>query len=68
MLDLERQRNQRLNCQHLLDHREFQENIYFIDYAKACDSMDHIKVEKILKEILILDPLTCLLRNLYAGQ
>ena len=50
--------------------REFQKTVYFcfIDYAKACDSMDHNEVQKILKEILILDHLTCLLRNLYAGQ
>ena len=50
--------------------REFQKNIYFcfIDYAKAFDCMDHNKVWKILKEIGIPDHLTCLLRNLYAGQ
>ena len=50
--------------------REFQKNIYFcfIDYAKAFDSVDHYKLHKILKEIGILDHLTCLLRNLYAGQ
>ena len=47
--------------------REFQKNIYFysIDYAKAFDCVDHNKLWKILKEIGIL---TCLLRNLYAGQ
>ena len=47
--------------------REFQKNIYFcfIDYAKAFDCVDH---RKILKEMWILDHLTCLLRNLYAGQ
>ena len=46
------------------------ENIYlcFIDYAKAFDCMDHSKLWKILKEIGIPDHLTCLLRNLYAGQ
>ena len=45
-------------------------NIYFcfIDYAKAFDCVDHYKLWKILKEIRILDHLTCLLRNLYAGQ
>src|SRR5574337_2079985 len=45
-------------------------NIYFcfIDYAKAFDCVDHNKLWKILKEIGILDHLTCLLRNLYAGQ
>ena len=50
--------------------REFQKNIYFcfIDYAKAFDCVDHNKVWKILKEIGILDQLTCLLRNLYADQ
>ena len=50
--------------------REFQKNIYFcfIDYAKAFDSVDHHKVWKILKEMGIPDHLTCLLRNLYAGQ
>ena len=50
--------------------REFQKNIYFcfIDYAKAFDCVDHNKVWKILKEKGIPDHLTCLLRNLYAGQ
>ena len=50
--------------------REFQKNIYFcfIDYAKAFDCVDHDKLWKILKEIEIADHLTCLLRNLYAGQ
>ena len=50
--------------------REFQKNIYFcfIDYAKAFNCMDHNKLWKILKEIGIADHLTCLLRNLYAGQ
>ena len=50
--------------------REFQKNIYFcfIDYAKAFDCADHNKLWKILKEIQIPDHLTCLLRNLYAGQ
>ena len=49
---------------------EFQKNIYFcfIDYAKAFDCVDHNKLWKILKEMEILDHLTCLLRNLYAGQ
>ena len=49
---------------------EFQKNIYFcfIDYAKAFDCMDHNKLWKILKEMGISDQLTCLLRNLYAGQ
>ena len=50
--------------------REFQKNIYFcfIDYAKAVDCVDHNKLWKILKEMGIPDHLTCLLRNLYAGQ
>ena len=50
--------------------REFQKNIYFcfIDYAKAFDCVDHNKLWKILKEMGIADHLTCLLRNLYAGQ
>ena len=47
---------------------EFQKNFYFIDYAKAFDSVDHNKLWKILKEIGIPDHLTCLLRILYAGQ
>ena len=50
--------------------REFQKNIYFfcIDYTKAFDSVDHNKPWKILKKMGIPDHLTCLLRNLYAGQ
>ena len=50
--------------------REFQENIYFcfIDYAKAFDCVNHNKLRKILKEMGIPDHLTCLLRNLHAGQ
>ena len=50
--------------------REFQKNIYFcfIDYTKAFDCVDHNKLWKILKEIGIPHRLTCLLRNLYAGQ
>ena len=50
--------------------REFQKNIYFcfIDYAKGFDCVDHNKLGKILKEMWIPDHLTCLLRNLYAGQ
>ena len=59
------QRNQISNCQHPLDQRirqEFQKSIYFcfIDNAKGFDS--------VLKEMGIPDHLTCLLRNLYAGQ
>ena len=50
--------------------QEFQKNIYFcfIDYAKAFDCVDHNKLWKVLKEMEIPDHLTCLLRNLYAGQ
>ena len=50
--------------------REFQKNIYFcfIDYAKAFDCVDHNKLWKILKEMGRAEHLTCLLRNLYAGQ
>jgi len=48
--------------------REFQKNICFIDYAKAFDLVDHNRLWEILKEMGIPDHLTCLLRNLYAGQ
>ena len=50
--------------------QEFQKNIYFcfIDYAKAFDCADHNKLWEILKEMGIPEHLTCLLRNLYAGQ
>ena len=48
--------------------REFQKNICFIDYAKAFEYVDHNKLWKILKEMGIADDLTCLLRNVYAGQ
>ena len=50
--------------------REFQKNIYFcfIDYSKAFDCVDQNKLWEILKEMVIPDHLTCLLRNLYAGQ
>ena len=50
--------------------KQFQKNIYFyfIDYAKAFDSVDHNKLWKILKDMGIPNHLTCLLRNLYAGQ
>ena len=47
--------------------REFQKNICFIDYAKAFDCVDHSKLEN-LQEMGIPDHLTCILRNLYAGQ
>ena len=50
--------------------REFQKNIYFCftDYSKAFDYVDHSKLWKILKEMGIPNHLTCLLRNLHAGQ
>ena len=50
--------------------REFQKNIYFcfVDYTKAFDCVDHSKLWKTLKEMGIPDHLTCLLRNMYAGQ
>ena len=64
-------RDQMANIRWIMEKaREFQENIYFcfIDYAKAFDCVDHNKQWKILKEMGIPDHLTCLLRNLYAGQ
>ena len=53
-----------------LKKQEFRKNIYFcfLDYAKAFDCVDHSKLWKILKEMGTPDHLTCLLRNLYAGQ
>ena len=50
--------------------QEFQKDIYFcfIDYVKAFDYVDHNKLRKILQEMGVSDHLTCLLRNLYAGQ
>ena len=50
--------------------REFQKNIYlcFLDYAKPLTFVDHNKLWKILRKMGIPDHLTCLLRNLYAGQ
>ena len=64
-------RDQNANIRWIMEKaREFQKNIYFcfIDYAKAFDYVDHNKLWKILKEMGIPDYLTCLLRNLYAGQ
>ena len=62
-------RNQTDNiCWIIEKAREFQKNICFIDYAKAFDCVDHNKLWKILKEMGIPDHLTCLLRNMYAGQ
>ena len=64
-------RDQIANIHWIIDKaRKFQKNIYFcfIDYAKAFYCVDHIKLWKILKGMGIPDHLTCLLRNLYAGQ
>ena len=64
-------RDQIVNIRWIIDKPgEFQKNIYscFIDYAKAFDCVDHNKLWKILKEMGILDHLTCLLRNLHVGQ
>ena len=64
-------RDQTANIRWIIEKaREFQKNIYFcfIDYAKAFDCVNHNKLWKILKEKGIPDHLTCLLRNLYAGQ
>ena len=64
-------RDQIANIHWLMENaREFQENIYFcfIEYAKAFECVDLNKLWKILKEMGIPDHLTCLLRNLYAGQ
>ena len=64
-------RDQIANIRRIIEKpREFQKNIYFccIDYAKAFDRVDHHKLWKILKEKGIPDHVTCLLRNLYAGQ
>ena len=67
-------KRQRSNCQHPLGHQKNkrvpEKNVYFcfINYAKAFDCVDHNKLWKILKEMGIPDHLTCLLRNLYAGQ
>ena len=64
-------RDQMANIRWIMEKaRNFQKNIYFlfIDDAKAFDCVDHNKLWKILKEVGIPDHLTCLLRNLYAGQ
>ena len=64
-------RDQNFNICWVIDKaREFQKNVYFcfIDYAKAFDCVDHNKLWKILREMGIQNHLTCLLRNLYAGQ
>ena len=66
-----RTRDQIANIHWIIEKtREFQKNIYFcfIDYDTAFDCVDHNKLWQILKEMGISDHLTCLLRNLYAGQ
>ena len=73
-LDLEKEeRNQRSNFQHPLDHWKSKKVpemhlLLLHEYVKAFDCVDHNKLWKILKDMGIPDPLTCLLRNLYAGQ
>ena len=64
-------RDQIVNIHWIIEKvKEFEKNIYFcfIDYTKAFDSVDHNKLWKIMKVMGIPDHLTCLLRNLYAGQ
>ena len=64
-------RDQTANIHWIMEtSREFQKNIYFcfIDYTKDFDCVYHIKLWKILKEMGIPDHLTCIVRNLYAGQ
>ena len=64
-------RDQIVNIRWIMEKAtEFQKNIHFCftDYAKAFDCVDHKKLWKILKKVGIPDHLTCLLRNLYAGQ
>ena len=72
-LDLEKAEEQEITFPTSVESsekKEFQKNIYFYftDYAKAFDYVDHNRLWKILQEIGISDHLTCLLRNLYAGQ
>ena len=72
-LDLEKAGDQRPNCQHLLGHwkskRVPEKHLFLLDWlAKVFNYVDHNKLLKILKEKGIPDHLTCLLRNLYAGQ
>ena len=71
VLEKAEDRDQIANIQWIIKKaRKFQKNIYFsfIDDAKAFDYVDHNKLWEILKEMEIPDHLTCLLRNLYAGQ
>ena len=67
--DLEKAEDQITNiCWIIEKTREFQKNICFVDYVKAFDCVDHNKLWESLKEMGLPDHLTCLLRNLYAGQ
>ena len=64
-------RDQTANIRWIIEKtREFQKNIYFcfVDYTEVFDCVNHNKLWEILKEMEIPDHLTCLLRNLYAGQ
>ena len=63
-------RDQIANIHLIIERAEFQKNIYFcfIDYDKVFDCVDYNKLWKILKEMGVPDHLTCLLRNLFAGQ
>ena len=70
-LDLEKAEEPEINIHWIIKKaREFQKNIYFcfIDYTKAFDCVDDNKLWKTLQEMGTPDHLTCLLRNLYAGQ
>ena len=70
-LDLEKAEDQIANiCWIIEKASEFQKNIYFCftDYTKVFDCVDHNKLWKILQEMGIPEHLTCLLRNVYAGQ
>ena len=71
MLDLEKAEEPEIKLPRIIEKvRELQKNIYFcfINYTKAFDCVDHNKLRKILKQMGIPDHLTCLLRNLSAGQ
>ena len=69
-LDLEKAEEPEFKLPTSIGSREFQKNMYFcfIDDAKAFDCVDHNKLWKILQEMGIPGHLTCLRRNLYAGQ
>ena len=72
-LGLEKEKESVINCQHLLDHRKIKcipekHLSLFHQRQQAFSCVDHNKLWKALKEMRILDHLTCLLRNLYVGQ